>query len=96
MGIRTAVDLIANEHVGDIGGFAQKLKELERTKAIDQRESDLLEALIDAGSASSHRGYFPSAAVLEELLALLEHLVRRFYLNPQALARVRGETPKRR
>jgi hypothetical protein len=51
MGIRTIIDQMMIEKVGDVGTFKRKLDSLQRAGFIDLQENELLAALIDAGSA---------------------------------------------
>ena len=54
-GARTALDKLIVEKIGDIGGFEQKLEKLVNEQVVDADEKTMLEAVIDAGSASAHR-----------------------------------------
>lgn len=73
-GVRTAIEKILNNILGDIGGFEKKLKTLLEQKVIDKTEHELLEALIEAGSASAHRGFIPDEDLINHMMEITEHL----------------------
>jgi hypothetical protein len=56
MGARTLVDLYLNAKIGDIGGFAQKMTELESQGLISKPNKEHLDAALEAGHAAAHRG----------------------------------------
>ena len=74
MGIRTLIDIYANNKVGDIGGFDKKVKKLLDDKFISNEQHSLLQIVIEAGHASSHRGYQPAKTDVESCLKIIESL----------------------
>lgn len=74
MGIRTIIDKFATDKVGDVGGFAQKLKKLVKEGFISQQQKNILETLVEAGSAAAHRGFMPTAEQVQECFSTLEAL----------------------
>lgn len=62
MGMRTAFDISAKiVGIDDNQPFEKKLDELVSRKLIRPAERDRLSTLVDAGNASVHRGWVPSA-----------------------------------
>jgi Domain of unknown function (DUF4145) len=60
MGIRASLDHLMNKVLGgDLGSFEQKLSEMVKQDHLTKSQKQSLEVVIDAGSASSHRGYRP-------------------------------------
>jgi hypothetical protein len=55
MGARTLVDLYMSEQLGDIGGFAQKIKQLEAEGLISKPNKIVLNAALEIGRAAIHR-----------------------------------------
>lgn len=101
-GTRTVIDCLITEQIGDIGGFEEKVKELVNRRLIDNDEKDILLALIDAGSASMHRSFYPSKDLINHMIDILEKIVFKFCIEPeekQALKKkaqaLRKKTPKR-
>ncbi len=72
--VRTAIERILATTLGDIGGFEKKLKSLLEQKIIDLNEYELLEAIIDAGSASVHRGFSPDQESIGHMMEITEHI----------------------
>jgi hypothetical protein len=94
MGIRTIVDKYALDKVGDIGGFAKKLNALLDLKIINTSQYALLEIVVDAGSASAHRGYKPSNKHVKGCLQIIEHLISVEKFG-DVINEIRQATPKR-
>jgi len=101
-GTRTVIDCLITDQIGDIGGFEGKVKELVSKKLIDSDEQDILLALIDAGSASMHRSFYPSKDLINHMIDILEKIVFKICIEPkekQVLKKkaqaLRKKTPKR-
>jgi hypothetical protein len=95
MGLRAIIDKYANDKVGDINGFAKKLVVLKEKSFINQQQYDLLEVVVDAGNASSHRGFRPSKAHLKACLQIVEHLLEIEQFG-ELIEQVKIATPKRK
>jgi len=72
VGPRTVLDLLIVDKIGDSGSFKQKIKKLEDGGHITHAEAELIEAVIEAGSASAHRGYAPDTDRLNHVMYILE------------------------
>lgn len=102
IGIRTALDQLIIEKIGDIGNFKTKVKKLVANKIIDEAESAMLLSVIDAGSASTHRSYRPDNELINHMMNILEavfyklvvELEKKKELKKKA-EEVRKSTPKR-
>lgn len=95
MGARTIFDMVAVSKVGDIGGFKKKLSTLEENGFISQKQKELLDKALDAGSAASHRGFKPDEELLGAIFDIIEHLVGIEELERKAML-IKSKTPKRR
>lgn len=95
MGIRALFDLLALEHVGDVGSFAKKIEALQNKGVISAKNRDGLAAIIDAGSAAAHRGYQPALAQLGEVMDILENVLQSVYALDGAATRIKRGTPPR-
>lgn len=94
-GIRTLIEMVMVEKIGNEGTFANKLDRFANEDHISKKHSDLLSKVIDVGNASAHRGHFPSTAELSACLDVLNHLLEQIYvLNPK-VDKVSESTPKR-
>ena len=96
MGLRTVIDMVCNDLVGDIGSFKDKLEALEKNNYISGHEKAILEIAINVGSASAHRGHNPSKEDLNTLLDIVEHLIRGIYVLRPASQRLKESTPQRK
>lgn len=103
IGIRTCFD-IAAELLGidSTLTFAKKLDELVRAGHIAALDRSRLEALVEAGSASAHRGWRPSAEDVETMADALEHFLHSAFVAPEEkkaldakIAAMKGNVPKR-
>lgn len=74
-GVRTLIDRYIVKKIGDIGTFQQKLKRMLEEKHINQRQFELLNTVIEAGNAASHRGFKPEKEMLENLLMVVEDIM---------------------
>lgn len=101
--IRTAFDAAAELlGIDPALTFKQKLEALVAEGHIGKLDLERLEALVDAGSASAHRGWVPSSEDLETLMDLLEHFLDQTFVAPEKkkrldekAAKVRAKVPSK-
>jgi hypothetical protein len=94
MGARALVDLYLNEQLGDIGGFAKKLKKLETDGLISKPNSEFLSAALEAGHAAAHRGYKASEIEVSQVIDIVENLLQ-IYTLKEAAENLKARTPAR-
>ncbi len=80
VGARTVVDLLIVDKIGDVGSFKEKIKKLKADGHITTEEGDLVEAVIEAGNASAHRGHAPNQSDLKHVMDILESLLDKLYI----------------
>lgn len=95
MGSRTLVDMMLTDMVGDIGGFAHKLKTAVANGMIDATQHDVIAAAVDAGHTASHRGFVPTFEQLEDVLVIVEYALKDRYVTQNASDRLKVAVPKR-
>jgi hypothetical protein len=96
MGVRAAVDHVMTRILGsDLGSFEQKLSAMVERDHLTGKQKQNLEIVIDAGSASSHRGYRPAQQLLEEMVTVLEGMVREHYITGPMLETAKLNIPPR-
>jgi len=96
MGIRTALDHLMSRMLGgDIGGFEQKLSAMVTQGHLTATQKQNLEIVIDAGSASSHRGYRPPRELIKSMLVTMEGLIQNYYITGPMLQTARAQIPPR-
>ncbi len=95
MGLRTVVDMLMLDEVGDKGSFQSKLKQLEVAGVIASRGREVLEIALDAGNAAAHRGYKPDGDALHAVMDIVENLLQSVYHLKKVAVRVKKKTPQR-
>jgi hypothetical protein len=94
-GVRTLIDMVISEQVGDVGDFPVKLSAVEKGGFISPKNREFLKVTIDAGSASAHRGFKPSQKELNLLLDIAENLIASIYILPDEVKALSKKVPKR-
>jgi Domain of unknown function (DUF4145) len=96
MGVRSALDHVMDKILGaDMGSFSAKLNEMVKRGHLTSTQKDNLEIVIDAGSASAHRGFKPSQDLLDEMLAVMESIIRNHYITGPMLKTAKTLIPPR-
>ena len=96
MGTRTALDQLMSVVLGgDFGSFEEKLAQMVSNGHLTEKQKDDLETVVDAGSASSHRGYKPPRQVIQAMLMTMEGLVQNHYVTGPMLKTAKAHIPPR-
>lgn len=96
MGVRSVLDRVMTLSLGgDVGNFKQKLSDMVREGHLTEKQAGNLEIVIDAGSASTHRGFRPPRELLEEMVIVMESLVREHYITGPMLQTASVRIPSR-
>jgi hypothetical protein len=96
MGARTLVDMAIIDKVGDVGTFAQKLTVLEEKGFVSKRNRGVLDAALDAGNASAHRGHKFQHEEVNQVMDIVENLLQAIYVLEPAAQKIKIATPARR
>lgn len=104
IGIRTSFDIASQLLKIDPNlSFAKKLDALVDGGHISKLDKERLEILIDAGSASAHRGWLPTTEDLGVMMDMLEHFIHDAFVAPQRkvkldvkLDKVKAKVPVRK
>lgn len=94
MGARALFDAFIRRNVGEQANFAVGLKALEQKNLITQHNREVIEAALDVGHASAHRGHKPSNNSVNIVIDIVEHLIQNELLADDAKS-LRSTTPKR-
>jgi hypothetical protein len=94
MGARALADLYMTEQLGDIGGFAQKIKKLEEKGLISKPNKTFLEAALEAGHAAAHRGHKAKANEVDQVIDIVENLLQSHVLKDVGKS-LKAATPPR-
>jgi len=95
MGLRSVIDMVCNDQVGDTGGFKEKLHRLEEERLITPKKREIIETALEVGHASMHRGHFPPAEDLHIVLDIVDHLLEELYILDRTSDSLRASVPKR-
>lgn len=96
MGVRSVLDHVMRLILGsDEGGFEQKLNKMVENGHLTKRQGENLSIVIDAGSASTHRGYRPPRELVEEMVVVMENIVRDYYITGPMLKTAKTKIPPR-
>lgn len=97
IGMRTVFDRASELlKIDETKPFKAKLMDLQSGGHITAKEVDVLEALIDAGSAAAHRGWQPKPKQLESMLIILEAFLHRAFLLADVGAELNQQVPKKK
>ncbi len=91
---RTLLDSILTSTLGDIGGFDKKLKEYKNKGSINGSQHSVLKFLVESGNASAHRAYKPSMEAAENLIDIVEQILKEQVLFKKSFKHS-NEVPKR-
>lgn len=96
MGVRSVLDRMMSLALGSgAKGFKEKLSSMIKEGHLTKKQADNMEIVIDAGSASTHRGFKPPRDLLEEMVIVMEGLVRDHYITGPMLHTARVKIPPR-
>jgi hypothetical protein len=95
MGVRTVLDHVMIRIIGDRGSFDIKLKEMVDRGLITGSQQDALAIVIDAGSACAHRGFKPPRELLEQMISVMESIIREYYITAPMLSSLKSRIPPR-
>jgi len=95
MGLRSVIDMVCNNQVGDIGSFAEKLHNLEEKRVITPKKKKIIETALEVGHASIHRAHFPTAKNLQVVMDIVDHLLEELYVLDKTSESLGASVPKR-
>jgi hypothetical protein len=95
MGIRSALESVMIDKVGDRGGFSANLDALVKDGYLSTRQAGSVEAILEAGHAAMHRGWQPTDVEVATLLDITESVIEVVYLHERRAAALEGTVPRR-
>lgn len=95
MGMRTVIDVVCNDTIGDIGGFSKKINKLESKGYITSRNKEILNNTLELCHASAHRAHFPSDDEVKTTFQVIIHLINEIYVLESAAKSLALSAPKR-
>ena len=95
MGVRTLIEYIMIDKVGDNGTFYKNLNEFHTQGFISKVQKEILEPIIEAGHATMHRSFNPPKNDLLILIDVAESIVESIYINKQKAKKISKNIPPR-
>lgn len=93
IGLRTLLERVMMEHIGEDGGFGDKLKRFEENECVTTLHADSLRKVLDVGHASAHRTYFPSGEDVRTCVEVVKHLMQGLYVLHPKVQKMSKNTP---
>ncbi|UTH75349.1 DUF4145 domain-containing protein [Chromobacterium sp. IIBBL 290-4] len=95
MGIRSVIEAIMIDKIGDNGTFKKNINEFKNKGFISNFQAEILEAALELGHASTHRGFIPNYSQVNAAMDIMENLTHQLYfLEDQAKTAIE-KIPKR-
>ncbi len=94
MGARALIDAVIRRKAGNQQTFSQGLDALAEMQLISEQDRKIIEAAIDAGHASAHRGHEPKSKDVNVVIDIVERLIHAEILVEQA-EELKKSTPPR-
>lgn len=96
MGIRSLLEQVMVETIGDNGTFKENLAIFERDGHVSSKQREKLEAVIELGHAAIHRSYRPSTKDVIQALDITEVILESVYRHGQLADDLRKNIPPRK
>ena len=91
IGARTALDLLIKDKIGDVGSFTKKVATLVEDRIITEPEAELIKAVVEAGHASTHRGYAPDSREINHVMDILEAILDKLYIAEERQQKLKAQ-----
>jgi len=95
MGVRSLIEKVMIDKIGDKGSFKNNIAEFEKLGYISKYQRNHLEAVIEAGHASIHRSYSPTTEDVITLVDITEHIIKTIYLHENKIEQLKMRVPSR-
>jgi len=96
MGIRSLIEHIMIEKVGDNGSFKDNLNQFEKQGFISPIQRKVIKPIIEMGHAVTHRSVEVSNEELISILDVTENIIESIYINEKKINRFINKIPKRK
>ncbi|MBV9587257.1 MAG: DUF4145 domain-containing protein [Alphaproteobacteria bacterium] len=96
MGTRAVLESIMVHKTGDHGKFNLNLDEFQKAGYLSVRQRNTVEAILEAGHATIHRGWAPSDDDVSALLDITESVIEATYLHEPRAKNIERGVPRQR
>ncbi len=95
MGIRALIEHLMITEVSDNGTFKSNLTAFQQAGYLSGKQREILEAILEAGHATIHRGFHPSAEDVLIVVEITESLVETIYVHSKKAEKLKERVPQR-
>ncbi|WP_092291144.1 MULTISPECIES: DUF4145 domain-containing protein [unclassified Cupriavidus] len=96
MGVRAVLEQVMIDKIGgDKNSFAKNLAALCDDGHVSRLQKERLQTVLDAGSATIHRGHTPSKEDLVTLVDIMEHVIESLYIHDDQVRQTSARVPPR-
>jgi Domain of unknown function (DUF4145) len=81
LGVRSLLEHVMIDNIGDNGRFDENLRIFHEQGFISRIQKEALGPLIEAGHATTHRGYKPTASDVQLVMDILETILESIYVT---------------
>lgn len=96
MGVRSLIEKVMISKSGDQGTFTKNLKAFENEGYVSRIQRERIEAILDAGHATIHRKFTPTAQDVLTLVDITEHVIETVYLHGDLIKELKQRVPPRK
>lgn len=95
MGIRSLLEIVMRNKVGEQGRFEALVDEFEKAGYLSTRQRGSLDSILEGGHAAIHRRWEPTPEDIDTLLDITEAVIETAYLHEERAKALEGRLPKR-
>lgn len=95
IGVRSLIEHMMIEKVGDHGSFAKNMGAFRTAGYVSTVQAAYVEAALEAGHASTHRGWRPTLIELGRLMDITDSIVESVYVLPRKMGELKTVVPPR-
>jgi hypothetical protein len=95
MGVRAVLEAVMLDKVGDQGSFLKNVAKFADEGYIAKKQVPRVMSVLDAGSATIHRGFGPSSQDVIAMVNLTENLIESIYFHDEEINGVASRVPPR-
>ena len=95
MGIRASLELVMTTTIGDRGSFRENLDAFQQAGYLSLRQVHVVQAILEPGHASIHRGWTPTSDDISTLMDITESVIESTFLHEYRAKNLEGKIPPR-
>jgi hypothetical protein len=96
MGVRALLEHVMISSVTDYGTFKKNLENFQVQGYLSAKQRKLIEPILEAGHATIHRGYHPSAEDVNTVVEIAESLIATTFVHAEKVEELDKRIPKKK